>query len=317
MKVLVTGATGLVGRQTLAPLLAAGHEVHGLSRHAGRRAGVRWHDIDLLDAAARAGAVASIRADALLHLAWQTDVATVYDDVANDRWRDASIDLLARFRAAGGRRAVIAGSAAEYDWGPGGAGAGPCRETGTALAPASRYGRAKDALRRHLDQSGLGLSWAWARLFHLFGPGEDRRRLVPSIALALLDGRPAPCTAGTQMRDFMDARDAGAALAALVDAPVAGPINVASGNAVAVAEIATALGLIAGRPELIRLGALPQRPGDPPLLVADTGKLAGELRFRPRHDLNDGLAHCWNWWKEARVDPKASTGGERPISGLP
>lgn len=310
MKVLVTGATGLVGRQTLAPLIAAGHAVHGLSRRAGDHEGVRWHDVDLLDPAARVEAFASIRADALLHLAWHTDVATVYDDAANERWLDASIDLLNRFRNAGGQRAVIAGSAAEYDWGPSGAGAGPCRETGTALAPATRYGRAKATLRRRLASSMPGLSWAWARLFHLFGPGEDRRRLVPSIVLALIDGRPALCTAGTQKRDFMDARDAGAALAALVDAPIVGPINIATGRAVAVAEIAETLGRIAGRPDLIRLGALPQRPGDPPLLVADTSRLMRELRFRPRHDLNDGLTHCWNWWKDTR---------ERvgPTSGLP
>lgn len=166
--------------------------------------------------------------------------------------------------------------------------------------PATRYGQAKNALRRHLAESDRGLSWAWARLFHLFGPGEDRRRLVPSIALALLDERPALCTAGTQQRDFMDARDAGAALTALVDAPVEGPINIASGKAVAVAEIANALGRIAGRPELIRLGALPQRPGDPPLIVADTQRLARELGFRPRYDLRNGLVHCWNWWKDAR-----------------
>lgn len=297
MKVLVTGATGLVGRQTLMPLIAGGHEVHGLARRPGAVVGVRWHDVDLLDDSARAGAIASIRADALLHLAWHTDVATVYDDPANDRWREASIGMLREFRAAGGRRAVIAGSAAEYDWGPQGAGAGPCRETETSLTPATRYGRAKNALRRDLEASGLELSWAWARLFHLFGPGEDRRRLVPSIALALVEGRPALCTAGTQKRDFLDARDAGAALAALVDAPVEGPINVASGNAVAVAEIADTLGRIAERPDLIRLGALPQRAGDPPLLVADTGRLAREARFRPRFNLTDGLAHCLNWWR--------------------
>jgi nucleoside-diphosphate-sugar epimerase len=307
VRILVTGATGLVGRQTLAPLIAAGHAVHGLSRQAGDHDGVRWHDVDLLDPAARARAVSSIRAEALLHLAWHTDVATVYDDEANERWLDASIDLLDRFRGAGGARAVIAGSAAEYDWGPDGAGAGPCRETGTALAPATRYGRAKAALHRRLATSAPGLSWAWARLFHLYGPGEDRRRLVPSIAQALIEGRPALCTAGTQERDFMDARDAGAALAALVGAPAEGPINIATGRAVAVAEIAETLGRIAGRPDLIRLGALPQRPGDPPFLVADTDRLTRELRFRPRHDLSDGLAHCWNWWKDARKRPGATS----------
>lgn len=118
MRVLVTGATGLIGRQTLAPLIAAGHEVHGLSRHVVDREGARWHSVDLLDDSARARAIELVGAEALLHLAWHTDVATVYNDAANDRWLDASIDLIARFRMVGGRRAVIAGSAADMTGAP-------------------------------------------------------------------------------------------------------------------------------------------------------------------------------------------------------
>jgi nucleoside-diphosphate-sugar epimerase len=292
--VLVTGASGLIGRQTLAPLAAAGHDVHAAARRPLTTAPAAWHAADLLDGGARRALIASIRPELLLHLAWFTDAASVYDDPANDRWVEASLDLIGRFRDAGGRRVVVAGSAAEYDWAV--AGAGPCREDVTPLAPATRYGRAKDALRGQLAETGGGLAWAWARLFHLYGPGEDARRLVPSIVLALRAGRPALCTAGTQIRDFMDSRDAGAALAALLDAPVAGAVNIGSGTAISVAAVATELGRIAGRSELIRLGALPMRAGEPPLLVPDTRRLAAEVGFRPRHGLADGLEHAWGWW---------------------
>jgi len=298
-RVLVTGASGLIGRQVLAALGQRNVDLHATARRAPATAHrVTWHGADLLDAGQRRDLLAAARPAAIIHLAWFTDPAHVYDAADNDAWSMASFELIAAFRAAGGRRAVLAGSAAEYDWGPDGAGMGPCRESGTQLAPASRYGRAKDALRRRLEAARelAGLSWAWARLFHIYGPGEHERRLVPAIIRALKAGDPALCTAGTQQRDFMDARDAGAALAALVGAGAEGPINIGSGTTVSVAAVATELGRIAGRPELIRLGALPMRAGEPPLLVPDTRRLNDEVGFRARHTLADGLAHAWRWW---------------------
>jgi nucleoside-diphosphate-sugar epimerase len=64
-----------------------------------------------------------------------------------------------------------------------------------------------------------------------------------------------------------------------------------------VAEVAETLGRLAGRPELVRLGALPAREGDPPMLVADVTRLSREIGFHPVHSFEDSLAHCLDWWR--------------------
>ncbi len=144
------------------------------------------------------------------------------------------------------------------------------------------------------------MSLVWARLFMIFGPHEDPRRLVPTICRSLLAGQEAALTSGCQIRDFLDTRDVGEALAALVEGRVEGSVNVASGDARSVASLALELGALAGRPELIRLGALPERAGEPPFLVADVRRLRDEAGFRPRVAFSARLAQCLDWWRIAK-----------------
>src|SRR5262245_48204662 len=109
-RVLVTGASGYVGRQTLEPLACLGFEVHGLARRPLAEPACQWHTVDLLDSAAVAAAIAAIRPSHLLHLAWTTEHGKFWTDPANEAWRAATLDLVERFIAAGGRRCVLAGS---------------------------------------------------------------------------------------------------------------------------------------------------------------------------------------------------------------
>ena len=74
-KVLVSGATGFLGRNVLPALLRRGWEVHATSRHAPSGAGaetVRWHEVDLLDRAGVRSLVQPVRPVGLVHLAWDT-----------------------------------------------------------------------------------------------------------------------------------------------------------------------------------------------------------------------------------------------------
>lgn len=289
-RVLVTGAAGFVGRHALPALVERGYAVHAVSRHARADAdGVRWHQADLLDPGAVAALLAAIAPTHLLHLAWVTEHGAYWHSPANRDWLAASLVLLHAFATAGGRRAVIAGSCAEYDWSA--LDAEPIRED-APTRPATPYGQAKLDLHRQARDwaAEAGINLAWGRLFFLYGPDEPADRLVPSVIRAVLAGERAACTPGTQMRDFLHARDAGRAFAALLDSAVAGAVNIASGVPLRVADLATRIGELAGRPELIALGALPARPDDPPYLVADVTRLRQEVGYAPTLDLDSGLA---------------------------
>ena len=283
----MTGATGFIGRNALAPLVEAGHEVHAVSRGEREGAGVEWHRADLLSGGGPP-IVAEVEPDLLLHLGWYVQPARFWNAPENVRWVEASLELLRAFAAAGGRRAVLAGTSAEYDWG---AAAEPCNELQTPLRPATLYGAAKHALHTvgaaYADEARFEL--AWGRVFFLYGPCEPDGRLVRSVARALLAGEPVATTAGEQVRDFMHVQDVAAAFTTLLASNVTGPVNIGSGDPVTVRTVVNTLAEAAGRPDLLRPGELPDREGDPPRLVADVTRLREEVGFAPRIGLTAGV----------------------------
>jgi nucleoside-diphosphate-sugar epimerase len=306
-RVLVTGAGGFVGRSILRPLLRRGFEVHAVARRLPAPGGgevstdgVRWHAADLLDPAQRRTLLAAADASHLLHLAWHADPGTLWTARENAAWMIATVGLLDEFATAGGARAVLAGTCAEYDWSAG----GRLREDAPA-EPATFYGICKDATRRVAE--GLGerasIEVAWGRIFFLYGPAEYGGRLVASVASALVAGERAATSAATQVRDFLHVDDVAGALAAILDSDVRGPVNVGSGEGVAVRHIVDLVARAAGRPDLLDVGALPSRPRDPAELVADVMRLREEVGFVPEIGLEEGIAATVAWWRERSRAP--------------
>jgi len=293
--VLLTGGSGFIGSRTIAPLRAAGFEIHALGRTSGGSPDVVWHELDLLDDRASARVVAEVGAEHLLHLAWYTEHGRFWSAPENLDWVAASARLLRAFAGAGGRRAVIAGTCAEYDWADA---AERCRERAddarpqTPLRPATLYGACKHATHLIAETYAreAGLSLAWGRVFLLYGPGEDERRLVPQVARPLLAGEQAPTSDGAQLRDFMHVDDVAAGFVALLASAVEGSVNIASGEAVSIADVLALIADAAGHPELLRLGALQRRDGEPERLVADVARLRNEVGFRPSIALEQGIA---------------------------
>lgn len=294
-RVLVTGATGFVGTQVLPLLRARGFEVHAAGRTAPAEPEVRFHAGDLLEADERRAVLAAIRPSHLLHLAWYAEPGLYWTSPRNLDWVAASLDLAQGFVASGGVRLVAVGTCAEYAWG-----GARFHETATPCRPATLYGAAKDGLRRVLEAyaGSAGLSFAWGRLFHLYGPGERPGRLVGDAARALLAGAPFPTTTGRQRRDVLHVADAAGALAALLDSRVTGPVNVGSGCAVPVRDLVEGIAARAGGAGLVQYGARALPPAEPMVIEADTGRLREELGFRPRYGLADGLDHTVAWWRD-------------------
>lgn len=284
--VLLTGASGLIGRQCVPALLEAGYQVTILSRSGEASAGAAALKADLLDHAATQAAVEKANASHLLHLAWHAGASDRWTSPANLDWVSATFALVQAFAAAGGKRAVGVGSCAEYDWS-----AVTLRED-TPLRPATLYGAAKAATGLALTKAApaLNLSFAWARPFFCYGPGEPPGRLFGDLVKGLTAGKPVDCTDGLQRRDFLHTTDLAAALTALLASDAQGPVNIASGDAIAVRDLIMEAANQMGRPDLIRLGAIQRPATDPPLLAADVTRLTDEAGFKPRYTLQTGVA---------------------------
>jgi nucleoside-diphosphate-sugar epimerase len=300
-KVLVTGASGFIGRQCVPLLVSKGYEVHALSRRqpSETHPNVTWHGIDLIRPGCAAELIGQVRPDCVLHLAWCAVPGKFWEARENLDWVRASIELLCAFADNGGKRIVAAGTCAEYD-----SSAGECVENVTSLVPTTLYGTCKHALERMLHSSSrqTGVSSAWGRLFFLYGPHEHPSRLVAYVVGSLLRGEPALCSEGWQILDFLHVEDAASAFVALLESGIQGPVNIGSGHPIAVRDVLEEIGRQMGRLDLIRLGARAAR-SEPERYWANTQRLVNEVAWAPRYTLASGIEQTIEWWRSAVAVP--------------
>jgi len=295
-RILLTGATGFIGQQCLPLLVARGYQVHVVSSRSisGKQGDVIWHQVDLFDALQVKAFIARLKPTHLLHLAWFTEPGKYWNSLENIRWVQASLSLMQVFGNNGGQRVVVAGTCAEYDWRP-----GFCSETATPLVPSTFYGVCKHSLQLLLSGLGKesGFSAAWGRIFHVYGPNEYPTRLVPYVIRSLLAKELAQCSHGQQIRDYMYVVDVADAFVALLESPVTGPVNIASGMSLTVEKIVQMIAQKLERPDLLRLSVSPTPESEPASITADVSRLREEVRWHPAYDLSRGLEETIHWWR--------------------
>jgi UDP-glucuronate decarboxylase len=302
-RVLVTGAAGFLGQACLPYLLEAGYTVHAISRKQISAASgeIVWHAVDLMDTSATASLLSQTRPSHLLHLAWVTEHGYYWHAPENLDWVMASLNLFRAFVRCGGQRALVTGTCAEYEWKN-----GICAEETTPVLPATHYGAAKKALFELLEhyKDTLDFSLVWGRLFFLYGPGENRSRLLPNVILGLLADKPVKTSHGRQQRDFLHVDDAARALVMLLNGSKQGAINVASGEMIPVRTVISTAAHLLGKPDLVQYGAIPLGETEPMLLGANVEKLR-ESGFTPRWSLKAGISDSIEYWRHRMRNQEA------------
>lgn len=306
MRVLVTGASGFVGRWLAADLAAAGHEV--IEPPA---------ELDVTDAAAVDVTLSAARPDAIAHLA----ARSFTPDAAAEPERAFAIAVAGTINVLEGARrlrhqpvVLVAGSAEVYGL-PEPADL-PLRED-APLRPRTPYALSKAA------QESVALAYAAryrlavvvARSFNQVGPGQRPEFVVPALARRvreLRDGHAADIPVGNLdvRRDLTDVRDAARAYRQLLetaagDRAAAAPsvVNVCSGESVTIRSVVEALARLGGveprtrvEPSLVRAVDAPEVRGDHQLLTSLTGWL-------PRIPLTQTLTDVW---REVAAEPVKS-----------
>jgi nucleoside-diphosphate-sugar epimerase len=287
-RVLVTGASGFIGRHAVPLLAGQGFEVHAVDLRRGPSASnIIWHETNLLDANQVSELVRTVSPAELLHFAWYAEHGKFWSSPLNLDWVAASIGLFKSFVEAGGQRAVFAGSCAEYDW----SGSGPLIENEAPCTPRTLYGVCKNATRQVVQSyaTQVGISVAWGRIFFLYGPDEHPNRLIPSILRPMLDGNAACCRSGDHVRDLLHVHDVASAFTALLQSDITGAVNIGSGDAITLGEVSRRAARILGREDLLSVERQPATPENPPAIVADVTRLRREVGWSPRYDLVSGL----------------------------
>ncbi|NCD41477.1 MAG: NAD(P)-dependent oxidoreductase [Bacteroidia bacterium] len=282
MKVLVTGATGFIGRHLTRSLESTGIEFVVLGRNFTEENGVR---VDLLKTENFVEIVGKIKPTHLIHLAWYAVHGKYWNSALNIEWIRATFYLLDAFYKNGGEHALIAGTCAEYDWRY-----GYCVENVTPECPNTLYGEAKNATRRltELTKIQYGRTLTWARIFFPYGVDEDQARLVPSL-FRFFRGEDAPFGVNANAyRDFLHVSDTVEAIVLCAAKKFDGNINICSGKALLIENIVREIAYICGKNPNNILKFESKRKGDPAFLVGDNQKLRA-LGWNQNVNLREGL----------------------------
>ncbi len=267
-RVLLTGATGFVGRQIHRHLLARGHAVVAVVRPGSedRLIGpadrlVRTPDGFRETAHWWADACAGI--NAVIHAAWYVEPGQYLDSPENIACVNGTFELAKGALEAGVAHFIGIGTCMEYRL------PSTHLDIDAPLDPATLYAACKLSVYHILrewfaKQEG---TFSWCRIFYLFGEGEHPARLVPYLRRRLETGEIAKLSAGTQLRDFLDVTLAGAMIANVVETGQPGAINICSGRPTTIRQLAERIADDYGRRDLLEFGTAQIHPSDPAAVV--------------------------------------------------
>lgn len=275
MKVLVTGATGFVGRHLVAALLARGCVVRAVARNAETARGMPWiNNVEFVAADIHADdldiAALTEGVDALVHLAWPglPNYRALFHFEHNLM---ADYRFIKRAVEAGVKQVLVTGTCFEY-----GMQSGPLSEN-TEPRPSNPYGLAKHTLHLFLQslQQEHPFTLQWARLFYLHGEGQNPNSLLAALDRAVDAGEASfNMSAGEQLRDFLPIETAAGYLAAILhQRDFSGVINCASGQPVAVRSLVEQRLRERGKSIELNLGHYPYPTHEPLAFWALTERL--------------------------------------------
>lgn len=294
--ILVTGASGFIGRQVVRNLIDKGHKVIGINfQHTieFEHPNFKMITLDLLDHYAVVDFFKNNHFENLIHLAWYGDAKCHVHNINVD-WFAASLNILRLFHENGGKKIMIAGSISEYDFEYG------CFKEGlTPLNNRSLYGKSKSALyevaETYCEQNGI--DFKWARIFNLYGQYERPERLMPYVITSMLKGEDVKVSVCTKYQDYLHVEDVADALVAFFASDIKGALNICSGEPVRLKTIVEKLRSLTCFRGKVLYGAIPSSFEDP-IVVGNNERLSQKLGWEPKHTLDTGLAHCVDWWRK-------------------
>lgn len=280
--ILITGATGFVGRQVTRALskenvrltlvvrktekcnklLSYNPEVQLVETQNIFAESSQWWASNLKDV------------DVVIHLAWHVVPEEYQESSKNFDCLVGSLNLAKAVLDSAVSKFVGVGTCAEYK-------PQPDRKLvpGDPLEPTTLYAAAKTSLFYCLREAFKNSStqFSWCRLFYLYGEGEDERRLVPYITNRLMKNEEVGLTSGRQVRDFIDVRQAGEQIAEISIRDAGGVYNICTGVGVSVKDLAEGIAARVNKQHLLKFGVRPDNPFDPVYMVGqvDPKKVTG------------------------------------------
>ncbi len=225
-KIIVTGASGLIGSEVCQILHEDGYVVYPLTSR----------ELDLFKISEIKEKIFALKADYLVHLAWKTTGDYLFSE-DNNKYFDGSAELFRCFYEAGGKRIISAGTCFEYDLTY-----NKKISEDNKLNPMNKYSEAKVKTFEYLNalySNYENASFSWARIFYAYGKNEKKGRLVREVIDAMVNNKKYIIRFGQLQRDYIYSFDIALMISKILSTRYDGPINICTGSGVTIGKIAT------------------------------------------------------------------------------
>lgn len=304
-KILVTGATGFIGKN-LVESLKEKFEIYALILDEKEKNVIpqidyilwktffdRENEIKTLDGK-KLGKI-----DTVIHLA-SYGVNPKDNDI--DKMIESNInltkDLISNLERVSCKNIIFTGSGFEY----GDKGKIKLKED-MELNPFSLYGATKVSaflIGKKLCES-LGINYINLRLFNIFGEYEGSNRLIPQIINNYLEGKELNFTAGNQVRDYLYIKDIIEVYEMILEKNIYNneTYNVCSSEEVTIKEFITKVADTIGiNKDFLNFGAIPSRKEEALYIVGDNSKLKRDFNWNRKYSYEFGIKNMYDFFRK-------------------
>ncbi|MDR1696337.1 MAG: NAD(P)-dependent oxidoreductase [Endomicrobium sp.] len=296
-KVILTGASGLIGKEAIEPLKNLGFDIYALTidspevwthgRMNALQKQVTLVPCDLFNPQEIKSVFEKIKPSHLLNFAWATTGDYLSSNINFD-FLTASLNLLKHFSENGGKRAIFAGTCFEYKFKM-----TPLNET-DEVSPETVYAKCKNHLRElsQLYCAQNNVSFSWGRIFYVYGHGENEKRLTAHIIKSIKENKEVIINSGSLIRDYIYSKDIAGGFVKLLDSGVEGIVNICTGKGITLADYALTIANKLGRPDLIKI--LNEPTNQPPVIIGGNTRLTNEAGYQIQYSLDRAIDNILN-----------------------
>lgn len=283
-KVLLTGVTGLVGKEVIKPLQDMGFEISAITIDDNNPDnGVNWIKCNLFDENSVKEVFETVQPTHLLNFAWATTGDYLTSSI-NFEFVKTGLNLLKYFQANGGKRVVYVGTCFEYKFKD-----EPLRET-DAVNPQTLYAKCKNALHELAEEYCKlnNISFGYGRIFYVYGHGENEKRLTAHLIKTLSENKEVVISNGRLIKDYMYTKDIAGGFAAFLNSDVEGTVNICTGRGISLEDYSKYIAQRLGKSEYLTIN-YDENSNQPPIIVGDNTRLVKEVGYQLQYSFEQAI----------------------------
>jgi dTDP-6-deoxy-L-talose 4-dehydrogenase (NAD+) len=286
MRIVVTGATGFIGKHLIKYLTDRGLKPIGVGRNPKKLKEIsNTFGIPSIECDIKSPGNNRLlnfdKPDIVIHLAWGA-LHNYNSPVHIEEELPAHYNFLKKLITNGAKRVIVAGTCLEY-----GLQNGVLSED-SFTDPVTAYAIAKDALRRYLWvlQKQVSYSLIWLRYFYMYGPGQSEKSLLSQLDSAINSGEPVfNMSKGEQVRDYLAIEEAARITAFIAKSNKAdGIFNICSGKPVSIRRLVEKRKTELRSDIVLNLGAVAYPDYEPMAFWGDNRKISDLMESHQNHD---------------------------------